>query len=179
MARGGRRAGAGRPKGSATRRTREIADAAMANPAITTPLDHLLKTLNNPLIGAARKDKVAESLLPYLHPRLSATAMLNAPGGSGGDSNERTLIVGSVPRGSYIDRETGEIIFPPDTGLGPFEPFKATHDWTTTALTDQRSEPEPVPFEVVELTPPKNVTRIDTFRNRRDNDDDDQGPGAT
>ena len=83
MPRGGRRPGAGRKKGSATVRTRAIADAAMANPETKTPLEHMLATLNSPYTSQARKDRAAECLLPFLHPRLSATAMINA-GGQGG-----------------------------------------------------------------------------------------------
>ena len=65
MGRGGRRAGAGRPKGSATRRTREIADAAMADPKNVSPLDHMLATLNSPYTSQSRKDKAAAALLPF------------------------------------------------------------------------------------------------------------------
>lgn len=170
MPRGGRRPGAGRKKGSATVRTRAIADAAMANPETKTPLEHMLATLNSPYTSQARKDRAAECLLPFLHPRLSATAMINAggQGGQPGGATETSLRVFSVPRGSWIDTKTGEIIFPPGVEPQPLEPFTATHDWTKTALTDQRPEPIVEPLEVTEIDT-SNVVRL----GRRD---DDGGP---
>ena len=45
MARGGLRQGAGRPKGAATVKTREIADAAIESGL--TPLDYLLSVMRN------------------------------------------------------------------------------------------------------------------------------------
>lgn len=174
MPRGGKRAGAGRPKGSCTTRTREIADAAMANPEITTPLDHLLKTLNNPLIGAARKDKVAELLLPYLHPRLSATAMLNANGNNGNnnDTPNGPPVILAIPRGCFLSAEQvadPEQLVPHGV---PLEPFAPTPDWTRTALIDKRDQPVVERLEVTEIDT-SNVVRL----GRRD-DDQDGGPDA-
>jgi hypothetical protein len=146
----------------------------MNDPTNKTPLEHLLETLNNPLVGQARKDKVAESLLPYLHPRLSATATISAGGNSNNNNDRPMMMVGSVPRGSSINLKTGEITFPPGAGLEPFAPFKGTHDWTATALTDQRDQQEP---EVERLE----VTEIDTTNVtvlRRRDDSDDSGPNA-
>ena len=179
MGRGGRRAGAGRPKGSATRRTAEIADAAMADPAIKTPLDHLLDTLNNPHVGQARKDKVAESLLPYLHPRLSATAMLHAggQGGNNSDNNERLPdIIFAVPRGAQFAADRRTLIWPDGTPAEPLplEPFKGT-----PALTDKRDYPEPSRerFEVREVEAPQNLVRLDVYKSKHD-DSDGEPSGA-
>lgn len=89
--RGGRRPGAGRKKGSATKRTRAIADRA-AREGIT-PLEVMLKTMRALVAKAERLTKtkakpekgtasplelmveaaaVAKDAAPYMHPRLSA-----------------------------------------------------------------------------------------------------------
>lgn len=75
MARGGAREGAGRKKGSATRRTREVADKATQ--AGTTPLDVILTAMQEH-VAAGRWDDAAErakDAAPYVHPRLSAVAV--------------------------------------------------------------------------------------------------------
>lgn len=89
--RGGRRPGAGRKKGSATKRTRDIADQA-AREGIT-PLEVMLKTMQALVATAERVARskakpakgtplaldlmlaasgVAKDAAPYMHPRLSA-----------------------------------------------------------------------------------------------------------
>ena len=68
MARGGRREGAGRPKGAATKRTREIADQA-ANEGIT-PLEYLLQVMRTSEDEARRID-AAKAAAPYVHPKLA------------------------------------------------------------------------------------------------------------
>jgi hypothetical protein len=147
----------------------------MSNPAIMTPLDHLLATLNSPTATQARKDRAAQSLLPFLHPRLSATAMISA-GGKGGNDNGTRGIDGpyALPRGSSINPTTGEITFPPDAVLERVATFKPTHDWTTiAALTDQRAEQPAVErLEVTEV----DVSNVTVLRRR---DDDNQGPDDT
>jgi hypothetical protein len=147
----------------------------MADPKIVTPLDHLLATLNNPLVGQARRDRAAECLLPFLHPKLSAVMTSSVNGQGDGNNNERPLIPYSVPRGSSIDLKTGEIIFPPGVEPEPLVPFEATHDWTVTAaLTDQRDQQELVVEHLeVHAVDVSNVTRL----HRRD-DDRDGGPNA-
>ena len=175
MPRGGKRPGAGRKRGSATKRTRAAADAAAANPEIKLPLDHMLDVLNNPTSTQARKDRAAECLLPFLHPRLSAvmTSALSGQGGQPNGVSETPLRVFAVPRGSSINVKTGEICFPPGVEPQELAPFRGTDDWTRTALTDQR-EPEPIleGLEVHEVDI-SNVTRLDFDRGKRD--DDQQG----
>jgi hypothetical protein len=68
--RGGKRPGAGRPKGSATKRTREIADAAMAEGL--TPLEYMLEVMRDVRADEARRLDAAKSAAPYVHPRLSS-----------------------------------------------------------------------------------------------------------
>lgn len=73
--RGGRRPGAGRPRGAATKRTREIADRAASEGVL--PLEYMLAVLRDETADAARRDDMARSAAPYLHPRLS-TAHVDA-----------------------------------------------------------------------------------------------------
>jgi hypothetical protein len=70
--RGGARPGAGRKKGSLTKRSREIAERAAA--AGMTPLDVLLLVMQKAI---ERQDwseaaKCARDAAPYMHPRLAA-----------------------------------------------------------------------------------------------------------
>lgn len=78
--RGGRRANAGRKAGSATKRTREIADKAAASGM--TPLEFMLGImLDAPpesleskelLAWSAMQFEAAKAAAPYVHPRLAA-----------------------------------------------------------------------------------------------------------
>lgn len=77
--RGGKRAGAGRKAGSATKRTREIADKAAAQGV--TPLEVMLEAMNS-LRNAGDLEKaagVAKDAAPYMHPRLAAVEIGSDP----------------------------------------------------------------------------------------------------
>src|SRR5512144_3006852 len=70
--RGGRRPGAGRKPGSATRKTREIAERAAAEGI--TPLEVMLADMRSKYAAGdldAAADR-ARDCAPYLHPRLSS-----------------------------------------------------------------------------------------------------------
>ncbi len=71
IGRGGKRAGSGRKRGSATQRTREIADRAAAS-GEQTPLEYMLEVLRNVNEAPAIRLDAAKSAAPYMHPRLSA-----------------------------------------------------------------------------------------------------------
>lgn len=77
--RGGKRAGAGRKAGSATKRTREIADNAAA--AGETPLEYMLRVMRDPSVEHERRDKMAASAAPYVHPKLAAIEHSGKDGG--------------------------------------------------------------------------------------------------
>lgn len=82
MARGGKRAGAGRKPGSATKRTREIADAAAAEGV--TPLEVMLKAMREHY-DSERWDEaaaVAKDAAPYMHPKLAAIEHSGKDGGA-------------------------------------------------------------------------------------------------
>ena len=68
--RGGRRLGAGRPTGAATKRTREIADRAVAEGV--SPLEYMIGVMRDPAAEPSRRDDMAKAAAPYLHPRLSS-----------------------------------------------------------------------------------------------------------
>ena len=71
MGRGGKRAGAGRPKGAAAKIDAEARAAAHASGQ--TPLEYMLEVMRNPQIDARRRDQMAAAAAPYVHHRLSST----------------------------------------------------------------------------------------------------------
>lgn len=87
--RGGARKGAGRKKGSATKRTREIADNA-AKDGIT-PLEFMLQVMRTEpseklegpqLISALMlRFEAAKAAAPYIHPKLSSVEHTGKDGG--------------------------------------------------------------------------------------------------
>ena len=73
MARGGKREGAGRPTGSASAKSRAIADRAASEGV--TPLEVMLEAMRD-LHGRGKLAEAAHfarDAAPYMHPRLSAT----------------------------------------------------------------------------------------------------------
>ncbi|MBD9372779.1 hypothetical protein IB238_09120 [Rhizobium sp. ARZ01] len=81
MARGGKRTGAGRPKGAATRKTKEIADRASAEGI--TPLEVMLKAMRT---HAEKEDwdaaaSIAKDAAPYMHAKLASVQHSGPKGG--------------------------------------------------------------------------------------------------
>lgn len=77
MARGGARPGAGRKAGSATAKTRQVADAAAATGI--TPLEFMLARMRDESAPIADRMDMAKSAAPFIHPKLSSVeANLNA-----------------------------------------------------------------------------------------------------
>jgi hypothetical protein len=72
MSRGGKRAGAGRKRGSLTKKTREIAERAAADGI--TPLEVLLGAMREAWASGNRTLAAgfAKNAAPYCHPRLAA-----------------------------------------------------------------------------------------------------------
>ena len=86
--RGGARKGAGRKPGSATKRTREIADKAAESGL--TPLEYMLEVMRRPsdhedekiqLAREAMRFEAAKAAAPYVHPRLAAIEHTGEDGG--------------------------------------------------------------------------------------------------
>lgn len=68
--RGGRRPGAGRKVGAITKRTREIAEGALASGL--TPLDYMLSLLRNEEKPEDIRFEAAKAAAPYIHAKLSS-----------------------------------------------------------------------------------------------------------
>jgi len=68
--RGGKRPGAGRPKGVIDGTKEQRLEAAL-QAASRTPLEYMINILNNPGTSPERKMWAAEKAAPYLHPRLA------------------------------------------------------------------------------------------------------------
>ena len=79
--RGGARKGAGRKAGSATTKTREIANKAAAEGI--TPLEVMLEAMNSFRDGGdiAKAAEFAKDAAPYIHPKLAAIEHTGAEGG--------------------------------------------------------------------------------------------------
>lgn len=75
MARGGSRPGAGRPKGAAAVKTREIADRASEEGI--TPLEYMLKVMRDVGADEAKRLDAAKSAAPYVHARLATIDLGN------------------------------------------------------------------------------------------------------
>lgn len=70
MARGGKREGAGRPAGSITQRSREMAEKAAEGGIM--PLDYMLKVLRDESADIKDRMWAAEKAAPYVHAKLAA-----------------------------------------------------------------------------------------------------------
>jgi hypothetical protein len=71
MPRGGKRTGAGRPKGAVNKATAEAKAAVEASGE--TPLDYMIRVMRDPKANARRRDAMAAAAAPYVHHRLSST----------------------------------------------------------------------------------------------------------
>ena len=87
-------------------------------------------------------------------------------------------VILAIPHGCFLDdaqRANPAELIPFGT---PIEPFEGTPPLSDLRDHNQRKQPEPERerFEVHEVEPPANVTRLDTFVRRRD--EEDNPPGA-
>ena len=87
---GGRRPGAGRPRGSIDKRKRAERRWLVA-PEQKLPLDLMLAIINDPNVSEARRDKFIIAAAPYLHPRLTSVAVAKAPFEMTNEEIEQTL----------------------------------------------------------------------------------------
>jgi hypothetical protein len=97
---GGKRPGAGRKLGSATRKTREIADAAAE--AGITPLEWMLSVIRDEKTDVRRRDEMAKAAAPFMHPRLAAVEHLGK--GEGPSHPPIDVRITYVPGGPDPDR---------------------------------------------------------------------------
>ena len=70
MARGGKRSGAGRKKGTVSKRSQEVAAAIVATGEL--PLAYMLDVMRDETADLQRRDEMARAAAPYVHPRLSS-----------------------------------------------------------------------------------------------------------
>src|SRR3954452_6453792 len=113
MPKGGRREGAGRPRGSRARRTREsVAKAEALGPA---PLDVLLESMHAARAEGARAEAVdcAKAAAPYVHPKLAPTSPLTLVESFFVFSHARVRTLTYRERQPLVDRPTGRIIARP------------------------------------------------------------------
>jgi hypothetical protein len=76
MPRGGKRPGAGRPRGSRAKKTQAIAIAAMA--AGISPLELMLQVMRDESVDSMVRLDMAKAAAPYVHARLAATIVATA-----------------------------------------------------------------------------------------------------
>jgi hypothetical protein len=95
---GGRRPGAGRPRGSRNRRTREAIAAAEQG---VTPLNYLLQVMWDPKNDTAARLEAAKAAAPYVHPKLSSIEVQT-------DADVRTLT------DEQIRRELADLLNDPE-----------------------------------------------------------------
>lgn len=65
---GGRRPGAGKPRGAKTLVTQEAIKRAGEG---ETPLEYMLRVMRDPRVKADRRDKMALGAASYMHPKLN------------------------------------------------------------------------------------------------------------
>lgn len=94
MAHGGKRQGAGRPKGATTKKTREVADKASEEGI--TPLEYMLDVLRDERADPKDRMWAAEKAAPYIHARL---ASVEHSGKDGGPVASRVEVVIVDPKG--------------------------------------------------------------------------------
>src|SRR5262249_45936042 len=95
--RGGARPGAGRKKGSLNRATAEARAAAAKTGEL--PLDYMLRIMRDPKVSNTRRDEMARTAAPYLHPKLVATQFVPPPMVS---DNNRIEVVFVGPDGAPV-----------------------------------------------------------------------------
>jgi hypothetical protein len=106
MNHGGKRAGAGRPAGSATKRTRKIANKAAIEGG-ELPLEYALSVMRDPTASQLRRDQMAIAAMPFLHPRLSSVAIKDDKPAPRTVNNIQ--IIGVPPSGHVLDAN-GQLI---------------------------------------------------------------------
>src|SRR6516225_2028445 len=83
MQHGGKRPGAGRPRGSTNKFSTEIRAAAATAAAASgeeLPLQYMLRVMNDPQADPQRRDYMAKAAAAYVHPRLNSTEVSGRDG---------------------------------------------------------------------------------------------------
>jgi hypothetical protein len=164
MPKGGKRAGAGRPRGSLQKRHKVIVE----DPTALMPVEWMLAVLRDPEAEQSRRDRMAEVAAPYLHARLATIGMTSTV--KGGDDVNIVQIF-AVPRGAALDVKAGTVTIDGigATELPSVEPYAGTPALTEQgpALEPPHAAAPPDPLPALELGA-DNVTRLDTFKRDRE-----------
>jgi hypothetical protein len=140
---------------------------AAAKPDTVTPLAHMLSILNNPDAPEGRKDQMAISAAPYMHPKLNLSATSELNGGGNCVTNIHFLV---VPRGCFLSKEQ---VANPSCLIEYGEPFEPGMP-PTPALTDQSEQPAVEPEVATDPLPVEpapddgKVTPLSAWRRRDD-----------
>ena len=164
---GGRGCGAGRPKGAATKKSREIVDAMVVR-GVKMPLEYMLAVVGDETATQARRDQMAIASAPFCHPRLAvvSTPVVNSRESNSAGGTDSAMQIIAVPRGAKVSiKDSSYRIDGEATELRPVKPFTGTAP--LSALTDQceyRREPEPEHerFDVAEAEPPQNILVLES-----------------
>src|SRR5262249_19124356 len=78
----------GRPKGARNKRTQAVVDSARAGGEL--PLDYMFRIMRYPKASNTRRDEMAKTAAPYLHPKLT-TVPYTPPQNQLEDDNTRNL----------------------------------------------------------------------------------------
>ena len=98
MPRGGKRPGAGRPRGSTVKkRSNAFIEKVIAETPEATPLAYMLAIMKDPNVDERRRDAMAIAAAPFVHPKL---ATINANVGGSVRSITSVNIV-SMPTGLF------------------------------------------------------------------------------
>ena len=149
------------------------------DPTALMPVDWMLAVLRDPQAEQHRRDLMAIQSAPYLHAKLNAVAV-SSRSDSRDNGATNVLQILAVPRGCKVEKDGSAITVEGEAvELKPIEPFTGTPPLLADQrdYNDQRAEPAREHFEVHELETAANVQRLDSFRNRRDSEDEG-GPGA-
>ena len=166
MPRGGRREGAGRKPGSLQKRHKVVVE----DPTALMPVEWMLAVLRDPECEQSRRDQMAVQAAPYLHAKLNAIAVSSTDGHGGGNGGHVNIVqIFAVPRGAKLGADGTVTLDGEATELKPVEPYNGTP--ALPALSDE-SQPTPLepPLPVIELET-ANITRLDTYKAQRDDDD--------
>lgn len=90
MSHGGKRPGAGRKAGSATTRTREIANAVAEG---LTPLEYLTSVYRDENADEAKRIDAAKAAAPYVHAKLNSVELKGDPDNPVAVTEVRRIIV--------------------------------------------------------------------------------------
>jgi hypothetical protein len=113
MPRGGKRPGAGRPKGARNKKT--VALAAAIEASGLPPLDYMLAVMRNPAEPQERRMAMAKAAAPYVHTRLRARANPGDGGPAAITWIERVIIdqAEDVPPAGLSPRPSSSSLGPP------------------------------------------------------------------